>query len=159
MKIAGENHYRQNEIRHRPGDDDGRALAHRLKHEAFGALGLVHAGETRAARNARGVVIAEKLDESAERDRGNLPAGSIAIVEADNFRAEPYRKQRDAHAAPAGDQKMAQLVEEDDDAQHEQERDDVASNAAAKRMQMLKIFDPMMLECPAQMMSRARFRR
>ena len=40
----GENHDRQNEIRQRPGDDDGRALGHRLEHEAVRALLRVHVG-------------------------------------------------------------------------------------------------------------------
>src|SRR5207249_6981609 len=74
-----ENRYRQNEIRQRPGDDNGRALAHWLKHEALGARGLVHAGKTRVARNARHVVIAEKLDESAERDRKSTRLNSSHV--------------------------------------------------------------------------------
>ena len=105
--------------------------AHRLMEEAVAALGLGHAGDGGLVRHARGIVIAEKLHVAAERNRRKLPAGAVAIVEADNFRAETHRKSEHPHAAPARDQEVAELMEEDDDAQSEQKRDDPAGPSRA----------------------------
>ena len=105
--------------------------AHRLMEEALAALGLGHARDRGLVRHARGVVIAEKLHVAAERNGRKLPAGSVAVVEADEFRTETHRKSQHPHAAPARDQEVAELMEEHDDAQSEQKRDDPAGPTRA----------------------------
>ncbi len=80
---------------------------------------------------ARLALIAEEFDVAAERDRGQLPAGAVAVVEAQKFRAETDREGQDPHAGPARDQEVAKLMEEDDDRQDEQERNHIAHQAIA----------------------------
>ena len=64
--------------------------------------------------HAGGVLVAEEFDVAAERDGGDLPAGAVAVVEAEQLRAEADGKRQDLDAAPAGDEEMAELVEEHD---------------------------------------------
>ena len=80
-------------------------------------------------RRARRVHVADELDVAAERDGAELPARAVAVVEAEEFRAEADRERLDADAAPAADEVVAHLVDEDDDRQHEQERDDACRSA------------------------------
>ena len=105
--------------------------AHRLMEEAVALLRLGHARDRGLVRHARGVVIAKKFHIAAERNGRKLPAGAMAVVEADDLRTETHRKSQHPHAAPARDQEMAKLMEEDDDAQSEQKRDDPAGPARA----------------------------
>ncbi len=72
-----------------------------------------------AVRCAGGVLIAEEFYVAAQRNGGNFPAGAVAIIEADDFRAESDGKHQDPHAAPAGDQEMAEFVEKHDQAEDE----------------------------------------
>ena len=83
-------------------------------------------------RHARGIVIAEELYVTAERNRGKLPARSIAVVEADDFGTESDRKDEHPDAAKAGHQEMTKLVEENDDGQDKQEGHNVADDTAAE---------------------------
>ena len=92
-------------------------------------------GDGGLVRHARGVVIPEKFHVAAERNGRKLPAGAMAIVEADELRAETHRKSQHPHAAPARDQEVAELVEEHDNAQSEQKRDDPAGPSARPRAQ------------------------
>ena len=48
----------------------------------------------------------------------------MAVGEADEFAPEADGKHQHAHAAPARDEKMTELVDEDHDRQDEQERND-----------------------------------
>ena len=76
----------------------------------------------RASVSGSGVLVAfdvaDELDVAAERDRRQLPARAVAIVEADEFRAEADREGRHPDAAPAADEKVAHLVDEHHDRQH-----------------------------------------
>ena len=92
--------------------------------ESDGHFGIV--------RLADGIHVADELDVAAERDRAQLPARAAPVVEADQFRAEADRERLDADAAPAADQIVAHLVDEDDDRQHEQERHDGADQQAVR---------------------------
>ena len=132
-----EDHDRQDEVRDRPGRDDRGALADRLEEEALAPLRLAHVADRFLIRHARGVLVAEELDVAAERDGRDLPARAVAIVEAEQFRAEADREGEHAHAAPARDQEMAELVKEHHDGQHEQERHDIAGRASRPRSRYL----------------------
>ena len=55
----------------------------------------------------------------------------MAVVEAEQFRAEPDGKHQHADAAQPRDQKMPEFVEEHDDRQHEQKRNDVPDEASS----------------------------
>ena len=104
-------------------------LRHRLMEEAGGARSR-SCWPRRLVGHARGIVVAEKLHIAAERDGRKLPAGAMAIVEADDFGTETHRKSEHPHAAPARDEEMAELVEEDDNGQAEQKRNDLAGDPA-----------------------------
>ena len=103
--------------------------------EAFLAFRLGHAARGLMIGNAGGVVVAEKLDVAAKRNGRHLPARAVPVVEAKQLRAEANGKRHDTDAIPAGNQKMAKLVEEDHDGQHKQKRYDVAEDAPAERAQ------------------------
>src|SRR6266481_1347144 len=62
----------------------------------------------------------------------------MPVVEADEFRPEAKRESQHLHAGPAGHQEMAQLMEENDNRQHEQEGNDVANKAVAQRIETMK---------------------
>ena len=145
---AGKNHDGQDEIRQRPGDDDGRALGHRLEHEALRALLRIHGGEPRGIGHARRVLVAEELHKAAERNRRDFPARSVAVIEADDFRPKADRKHQDPHAAPAGDQEMAQFVKEHDQAEHEQKGNDIATTPPPSACRCAKKYVPMTLVYP-----------
>ena len=114
---GGENHDGKYEIRHRAGHHDRRPTRDRLMHEAVPALFLAHGGKRRRIGNARGILVTEEFYIAAERNGGDLPSGVVAIIEAEQLRAEADRKDQDLDAAPAGDQEMAELVEKHDDGQ------------------------------------------
>ncbi len=111
----------QNEIGERTSENNGCALPDRLVVERS----RLHFG--RAARQgprlARGIGIVEKLDVAAERDGGNAPVGAVAVVEAPQLAAESDGEGGDGHAAPAGDEEVAEFMEEHHHAEHEQERE------------------------------------
>ena len=91
-----------------------------------------------SADGVRGLaLVAEELDVAAERNGRHLPAGAVAVVEAEQFRAEAERERQDLHAGPAGDEEMAELVEENDDGQDEQEGNDVADQPMAQRIETM----------------------
>src|SRR5215470_11100719 len=131
---AGEQRDGENDIRQRPGHHDGGPHAHRLVDEALAALLLAHVGKRGLIGNARRVLVAEELDVAAERHRGNLPAGAVAIVEPEEFRTETDGEHQYPDTTEARDQEMAELVEEYHDGQDEQKWDDVADHAASQRV-------------------------
>ena len=99
-------------------------------------------------RHAGGILVAEKLHVAAERNGGDLPAGAVAIGEAEQLRAETDGKDQHPHAAPARDQEMAELVEEHDDAQDEQKRNDPAGQPAPQSPKLLKMSIPDLVPAP-----------
>ena len=102
-------------------------------HEADPPFGLGHVGKRVLIGNARSVLIAKEFHVSAEWNSGQLPSGAVAIIEADEFGAKSDRKGQYPDTAPAGDQKMAELVEEDHDGQYEQKGNEVAEDAPTQR--------------------------
>src|SRR5580693_9088020 len=100
---AGENDYGQKEIGHRPGDDNGRAFGHRLKHKTLRFLAFIHAGKAFRVRHARSILVAEEFVIAAELDGRDLPARAVSVVKADGLRPKANGKHQDAHAAPARD--------------------------------------------------------
>src|SRR5262249_56625923 len=80
-------------------------------------------------RRARGIFGAEKLHVAAERNGRNLPARTIAVVKAGDLGTEANREHQHFNAAPARHQKMAKLVEENDDGQNEQKQHYITNEA------------------------------
>src|SRR2546430_16861381 len=74
--------------------------------------------------HARGVFVADKLHIPAQRNGRELPAGTVPIGEAEELAPEPDGKHLHPNAAPPRHEKMAELVEKNDDGQNEQEGDD-----------------------------------
>jgi hypothetical protein len=62
----------------------------------------------------------------------------MPIVESKQFAAKADGKHLNPHAAPARDQKMTELVEEHDDGQDEQERNRIADEPMAQRIETMK---------------------
>ena len=118
--------------------DDGGALSDRLVEEALLALFRGHAGDGGWIRHAGRVFIPKKFYVAAERNGGELPAGSVAVGEAQQFRAETDRKSHDPHAIPARDQEMAEFVEENHDGEDEQERNELAGDASPERAKAIQ---------------------
>ena len=95
LKIAGENGDRQDEIGDRPGRDDRRAGADALAGKRMCPLRRIHCLDFSAIGNARLVLVAEELDVAAERDQRQPPARALAVVEAEQLRAEADREDLD----------------------------------------------------------------
>ncbi len=110
------------EVRERTGRDDRRSLPDRLVVERAGLL-LGRELDRLGRRLARGILVVEELDVSAERNGGDAPMRAVAIVEAPQLASEADRERGHRHAAPAGNEEMPHLVHEHDRAQHEQERE------------------------------------
>src|SRR5262249_40958504 len=135
---ARENHDRQNEIGDWTGGDDRRTRSDSLVVEAARLLFLGHARE-RLGRRRRGFgVVAEEFHITAERNRRDPPAGSMPVIEAGEFRTEPEREGQNLHTRPAGDQKMAELVEENDDGEDEQKGNRITDEPMAQRVETMK---------------------
>ena len=100
--------------------------------EAVAALLLGHPGDGGLIWNAGGVVIAEEFHVTAKRNGRDFPARCMPIGKAKKLPAESDRKHQDFHAAPASDQKMPKLVEEDHERQDEQKRNREAEHASAQ---------------------------
>ncbi len=75
-----------------PAATIGGALADRLVVEAAVALLGRHGGERLRRRRRRLAVVAEELDVAAERNRGDLPARAMPVVEAGELRPNPSEK-------------------------------------------------------------------
>ncbi|MGY4294725.1 hypothetical protein ACVWXN_002820 [Bradyrhizobium sp. i1.4.4] len=134
---GGEDQCAQDEIGDRSGRNDGGARADLLVMEAAGAL-LGRHGRERLGRRGRSLaLVAEELDVAAERDRRDLPAGAMAVVETDQLRSETEREGQHPNARPARDQEMAEFMEEHDDRQDEQEGNRVAEEPMAQRIETM----------------------
>ena len=72
--------------------------------------------------------LAQHLDEAAQRDRRQDVFG-LAPAEAEERRPEADRELLDLDAVPLGQQEVAQLVDEDDEAQAQGDLDDVPEPA------------------------------
>ena len=83
-----------------PGRDNGCAAPHGLMKEAVPALLRAHGGNGGLVRHAGGVFIPKELHVSAQRDRRELPAGSIAIGKPEQFGAESDGKHQHPHPTP-----------------------------------------------------------
>ena len=89
-----------------------------------------------ASGTLAGILIAKELYIAAERNSGDLPACAMAIIEADELRAETDREHQNPHPAQPRDEEMSELMEEDDEAEDKKKRDDVTDDPSAKRIQM-----------------------
>src|SRR4029453_3083445 len=136
----GEDHYRQKEIGERARCHYGRALTQGLEKEAVAALGRGPAGARGLIGYASGVLVSEELDVAAERDRGDLPARAMTVVEAEKLRPEADREHQHPDAAPACNQEMAELVEEYDNRKQKQERNDPSGPPSAPQVQVAENF-------------------
>jgi hypothetical protein len=116
-----ENDDGQDEVGYRAGCHDGRSRRQRFGLERAGLLVGRHALQGRLGGNAGTVLVVEELDIAAERDPSDAPAGAVPVVKTVDLLAEADGKGLDLHAAPAGDQEMAELVNEHDHRQDEQE--------------------------------------
>src|SRR5262245_58311032 len=123
-KSQGEDGDRQKKIRHRPRRDNGRSRRQGFGLEGPGALLLAHARQRLARGRAGAVFIVHELDVTAKRHPGHAPARAMPIPKAEYFAAEADRKGLDAHPTPARDQKVPELVDENDDRQDEEEGDE-----------------------------------
>ena len=123
---AGEDQDRQQEVGDRPRGHDRGALAERLSREGALALALRHARDPGSVGSAGGVGVAGEFHVAAKRDQREAPARAVPVVETEQLAAEADREHLDVDAAPAADEEMAELVDEDDQRQDEEERQQVA---------------------------------
>ena len=98
------------EVHHRAGDQDLEALPLRLRQELVVRAGLRIVG-----------ILAGHLDVAAERDGADAVLG-VAALDLQQLRPEAERERHHAHAVPAREQEVAQLVDEHEHAEHEEER-------------------------------------
>ena len=72
---------------------------------------------------------------AAKRNRGDAPARTLAIIEAEELRAEADREGVDLHPAAARHPEMAKLMEEYDYGENEQEGEYGAQGGPAPDVQ------------------------
>jgi hypothetical protein len=132
---AGENGNRQHEVRDRAGRYNRSAGADLLADEAVLLFILAHGGSGGVIWLASRIVVTEEFHVAAERDRRDLPARSMTVIEADEFWTEAEREREHPDAAPARHQEVAEFMKENDDRQHKQEGNQVAHEPTAERAQ------------------------
>jgi len=129
----GEDGDGQNEIGHRPGRDDQRPLPDRFEIEivALGP-GPVFGDDFLAQRLNSGLVghggtiqVAGEFHIATQGQPGQPPLDPVAIRPAEQGPAKADREAVDLHLEGARDEEMAQLVNGDDNGQHQQERDHI----------------------------------
>ena len=105
----------------RHDDDRQREVHHRAHHEHLEPLPL-RLGQELVGRPGAGVFrgLAGHLDVAAERNRADAVFG-VAAPERQQLRAEAQRKRDDADADPPRHHEMAELVDENQDAEYEKE--------------------------------------
>src|SRR5581483_8750754 len=123
---------RKNEVRDRARGNNGGTRWQRLEVEAHRALRLGHGGGRLMIGRTGDTLVAEEFHVATERDRGQLPARAVLVVKAEELRSEAEREHEHPHAAPARNQEMAELVEEDHHAQPEHERNSVVGHRTTK---------------------------
>ena len=75
-----------------PGDDDRGALGHGLGRETDRPLLRAHPRDGFRIGHAGAVGVAVELHVAAERNGAELPAGAVAVVEADSSGPKPSEK-------------------------------------------------------------------
>ena len=105
---AGDQHDRQHAVHQRAGEIDQDPLPARLVEEVARIVGRVSR------------LLAGELDVTAERHQRD-PVVGLADLPAEEALAEAEREGEHLHSEGLGDQKMAGLVNEDDDAEGEDE--------------------------------------
>ncbi|GCC46231.1 hypothetical protein chiPu_0030606, partial [Chiloscyllium punctatum] len=138
QRHARENQGAENEVCDRSGCNDRGALADRFVVEAAFTLFRRHGVERLRRRRRRLAVVTEELDVAAERNRRNLPARAVPVVESRKLRPKAQREGQHLHAGPACDQEMAELVKENDDGEDEEEGNDIAEEPMAQRIDTMK---------------------
>ena len=104
----------EQEVGERPGGDDRYPLPDALLVERAREIG---GGDGALA-------LVDHLHVAAERHRRDGPLGAVGAESArPHDAAEAHREPQHLHAAPAGDPVMAELVEDDEHAQHDEERE------------------------------------
>src|SRR3984893_7918290 len=102
--------------------------------EAVAALLIGHRGTPGRSRDTRRILVAEEFPITAKWNRREFPTRAVAVVEAKKLRAESNGENQYPDPAPAGDQEVAELVEEHHQRQDEQEGDEIAEQAASQRI-------------------------
>jgi hypothetical protein len=118
--------------------DDCRARTDLLAVETDLAFVLGHRRERVGGRSRGFGFIAEELHIAAERNGRDLPARAVTVVEAEKFRPEAERECEDLHAGPAGDEKVTEFVEENDEGEDEQKRNCVADESMTQRIETIR---------------------
>ena len=129
MQEGGEDHDREQEIGHRAGQDDEEALPHRPQLE--GPVAQFRRDMVEVAGIARRAHVADELHIAAERQPGDLPARALAVGPAEQLAAEADREDLRRDAEQAGDEIMAELVEEDERPERAARRRPGSARAAA----------------------------
>ncbi len=118
---GGVDQNREKKIRGRPGEHHGCTLPDGLRLEGAAALLRRHALERILRRLARGILVVHELHVAAERNPGDAPARTLAIGEAPDLPPKADGEGANRDAAPARDDEVAELVDEDHDAEHDEE--------------------------------------
>ena len=126
-------HDGEEKIGRRTGRDDRGALTQPLVVKREIAFRRGHACETGGRQARTRIAVTEHLDVAAKRDGAEFPAGSGAIMPAEQLGAKADRKHVDPHTVSSGNVKMPKLVHENEHRKHKQERDDVAQPVMDKR--------------------------
>jgi len=92
MKNAGKYGDRQNEIRNRAGRDYCGAGADGFENEAVLLFGFGHGVGSLTVGHAGRIVVAEEFHIAAERNRGDLPARAVTVVETAISGPNPIEK-------------------------------------------------------------------
>ena len=107
----------------RSSEHHGRALPYGLSLKGAPPLLRRQARERLRGRLARGVLVVDEFHVAAERNPGDAPARALAIGEAADLLTETDGEGAHGDTAPARDEEMAELVDEDHDAEHDEEGD------------------------------------
>src|SRR4029077_4924181 len=117
--------------------DNRRPLPQTLAVERYGPFGRAELGQPCDRQARGGIGVAKHLDVATERDRAEFPTGAGAVPPTEQFRAKADRKYLDPDPIPAGDPIVAELVNKDEDRQHDQKNADVINSAVQKRCQIV----------------------
>ena len=125
----GEHDDGENEVGDRPGSGDQGTPPHGFVVEGDGRFGRGHR-PLGAVGQAHDIAVAEHLHIAAERQSAELPARAAPVGQAEQLRPEPDGEDVDANAAPAGDEEMAELVDEHEHGDEQQEAHQEMRNVA-----------------------------
>src|SRR3984893_7372219 len=102
--------------------------------EAVAALLICHRAKRGCIRDTRRILVAEKFHITTKWNRREFPTRAVAVVEAKKLRAESNGENQYPDPAPAGDQEVAEHVENHHQRQAEEEGDEIAEQAATQRI-------------------------